>query len=126
MTLRLHIEQLVLHSFDPHDRYAIADAFQQELSRLLAAEILNPEFSAALRQHSNNSRLDADGFAPFGQVIAGMDVVDKLFSPDAQPDQRRLLREGNGYLQKEFPQLDFVKKASILPAASGPARRRPS
>lgn len=62
MTLRLHIEELVLHSFAPNDRHAIADAFQQELSRLLAAEILNPEFSAALRQHSGNSRLDAGAF----------------------------------------------------------------
>ena len=72
MTLRLHIEQLVLHSFAPHDRYAIADAFQQELSRLLAAEILNPEFSVALRQHSNNSRLDA------GTFQAGQDSQPKL------------------------------------------------
>ena len=58
-----------------------------------------------------------------------MDVVDKLFSPldTAQPDQRQILREGNKYLQKEFPQLDFVKKASIAPARPpAPARRRPS
>lgn len=59
---RLHIEELVLHSFAPHDRYAIADAFQQELSRLLAAEIVNPEFSSALMQHSGNGRLDAGAF----------------------------------------------------------------
>ena len=58
-----------------------------------------------------------------------MDVVDKLFSPPdtAQPDQRQILREGNEYLQKEFPQLDFVKKASLVPARpAAPARRPPS
>ncbi len=61
-TLRLHIEELVLHSFAPNDRYAIADAFQMELSRLLAGEMLNPEFSTALTQHSSNYRLDAGAF----------------------------------------------------------------
>jgi len=60
--VRLHIEELVLHSFDPHDRYAIAGAFQQELSRLLTEHLVNPEFSAALAQHSNNGRLDAGAF----------------------------------------------------------------
>lgn len=63
MTVRLHIEELVLHSFDPHDRYAIADAFQQELSRLLSEQLVNSNFSsAALTQHSDNSRLDAGAF----------------------------------------------------------------
>ena len=44
-----------------------------------------------------------DGFAPFGQVVSGMDVVDKVFAypREKEPDQRRLLREGNEYL-KEF------------------------
>jgi hypothetical protein len=60
--IKLHIEQLVLHSFDPHDRYAIAEAFQQELSRLLTEQLVNPEFSPALTQHSSNSRLDAGAF----------------------------------------------------------------
>ena len=84
-------------------------------------------FTQVFINYGDNSRLDVDGFAPFGQVIAGMEVVDRLFSPgDAQPDQRRILREGNDYLQKDFPQLDFVKKASIVPAATAPARRRPS
>lgn len=60
--IRLHIEELVLHSFDPHDRHAIAGAFQQELSRLLTEQSVNPEFSAALSQHSSDSRLDAGAF----------------------------------------------------------------
>jgi len=84
-------------------------------------------FTQIFINYADNSRLDADGFAPFGEVVSGMDVVDKLFSPgDPQPDQRRILREGNQYLQKEFPQLDFVKKATIAPLTAAPARRRPS
>ena len=80
-------------------------------------------FTQIFINYADNSRLDADGFAPFGQVVSGMDVVDKLFSPgETQPDQRRILREGNDYLQKEFPKLDFVKKATIVPATPAPAR----
>jgi peptidyl-prolyl cis-trans isomerase A (cyclophilin A) len=81
-------------------------------------------FTQIFINYGDNSRLDADGFAPFGEVVAGMDVVDKLFSPpDPQPDQRRILREGNAYLQAEFPKLDFVKKATIVPAKpAAPAR----
>jgi peptidyl-prolyl cis-trans isomerase A (cyclophilin A) len=66
--------------------------------------------------YKDNSYLDADGFSPFGQVISGMDVVDKLYSGYGRqnvPDQRRILREGNAYLQAEYPKLDFVKTATI-------------
>ena len=89
----------------------------------------NTRFTQIFVNYGDNSYLDEQGFAPFGQVVSGMEVVDKLFSPprDNEPDQRRILREGNGYLQKEFPQLDFVKKATIVPAgAAAPAPRRPS
>ena len=93
-------------------------------------------FTQIFINYGDNSRLDADGFAPFGEVVTGMDVVDKLFSPpDPQPDQRRILREGNAYLQADFPKLDFVKKATIVPVprsvptptpTTAPAPRRPS
>ncbi len=82
--------------------------------------------------YGDNSYLDEQGFAPFGQVVSGMEIVDKIFSypREGEPDQRRILREGNDYLVKEFPKLDFVKKASIIPATpakpAAPARRRPS
>ncbi len=81
-------------------------------------------FTQIFINYADNSRLDADGFSPFGEVVTGMDVVDKLFSPpDPQPDQRRILREGNAYLQAEFPRLDFVKKATIVPVKpAAPAR----
>ena len=53
--IRLHIEELVLHSFDPHDRYAIADAFQHELSRLLSVQLVNSNIASA-------GRVDAGAF----------------------------------------------------------------
>lgn len=88
----------------------------------------NTRFTQIFINYADNSYLDQQGFAPFGEVVAGMEVLDKIFSPprDNEPDQRRILREGNAYL-KEFPQLDFVKKATIAPAGpAAPARRPPS
>jgi peptidyl-prolyl cis-trans isomerase A (cyclophilin A) len=68
----------------------------------------------------DNNMLDNQGFAPFGQVVSGMDVVDKLYSgygegaPRGQgPDQGRIQREGNAYLTTEFAKLDYIKKATI-------------
>jgi peptidyl-prolyl cis-trans isomerase A (cyclophilin A) len=68
----------------------------------------------------DNSGLDGQGFAPFGQVAQGMDVVDALYkgygegAPRGQgPDQGRIQTEGNVYLIQDYPKLDFVKKATI-------------
>jgi peptidyl-prolyl cis-trans isomerase A (cyclophilin A) len=70
--------------------------------------------------YRDNAGLDPQGFAPFGQVVSGMNVVDTLYGGYGEgaprgpgPDQGRLQMEGNAYLAKEFPQLDFIKKASI-------------
>jgi peptidyl-prolyl cis-trans isomerase A (cyclophilin A) len=68
----------------------------------------------------DNTNLDAMGFAPFGQVTSGMDVVDKIYTgygegaPRGQgPDQGRVQAEGNAYLMKSFPKLDYIKTATI-------------
>lgn len=63
----------------------------------------------------DNSFLDKQGFAPFGEVVEGMSNVDKLHSygKDNVPDQGRIINEGNAYLQKEYPRLDYIKKATI-------------
>ena len=71
--------------------------------------------------YSDNSRLDQMGFAPIARVVEGMDVVDRLYSAYGEgapsgkgPDQGRLQAEGSAYLTKDFPQLDCIKKASII------------
>lgn len=60
--IRLHIEELVLHSFAPNDRYAIADAVERELSRLLAADFDNAGLPPALADSSGRPRVDAGNF----------------------------------------------------------------
>ena len=70
----------------------------------------------------DNVHQDAQGFAPIGKVIIGMEVLDKLYSGYAETSgggmragkQARLFEEGNVYLDKEFPKLDKLVKAEII------------
>ena len=70
----------------------------------------------------DNSRLDRTGFAVFGQVIAGMDaVVDSIYkgygegAPRGQgPSQDSISRQGNTYLIRGFPRLDYVITARVI------------
>jgi peptidyl-prolyl cis-trans isomerase A (cyclophilin A) len=71
--------------------------------------------------YGDNVALDGMGFAPFGRVLEGMDAVDHLFAGygegaprGAGPSQGRIQGEGNAYLAREFPELDFVKRAAIV------------
>ncbi len=73
----------------------------------------------------DNDFLNSQGFAPFGKVSSGMNVVQKLYSgygdgpPRGKgPDQGRLQSEGNAYLMKDFPKMDYIKTATIEMAAA--------
>lgn len=63
----------------------------------------------------DNSRLDATGFAVFGQVTAGMEsVVDSLYKGyPTVPSQDSISRQGNAYLIRSFPKLDYIITARI-------------
>jgi len=74
----------------------------------------NTRYTMVFINLADNSRLDGSGFPPFGQVVSGMEVVDSLYSGYGEkPDQRRMLRQGNAYLQETFPELDYVRTATI-------------
>jgi peptidyl-prolyl cis-trans isomerase A (cyclophilin A) len=71
--------------------------------------------------YADNLQLDGMGFAPFGKVASGMDVVDGLFggygegAPQGMgPSQGRMQTEGNAYLARDFPNLDHVLEATIV------------
>src|SRR5262245_52323553 len=68
-----------------------------------------------------NDQLDQAGFAPFGEVIEGMEVVDSIYSGygdgpprGSGPDASRVNKEGNVYLAREFPRLDSIAHARIV------------
>ncbi|MFQ5701338.1 MAG: peptidylprolyl isomerase [Acidobacteriota bacterium] len=71
--------------------------------------------------YKDNSFLDGQRFAPFGKVVEGMDVVDSLYKGygDAPPrgrgpNQALIQSQGNPYLKKDFPELDYIKSASLV------------
>ncbi|MGQ0503902.1 MAG: peptidylprolyl isomerase [Myxococcaceae bacterium] len=71
-----------------------------------------------------HTNLDSMGFAPFGQVVEGMAVVDKLYNgygegePRGQgPNQMLIQVKGNAYLKSDFPKLDYVKTAKLVTGA---------
>ena len=73
----------------------------------------------------NNTNLDGMGFSPIGKVTEGMEIVDSLYGGYGEgaprgrgPAQHRIQAEGNEYLKKDFPRLDYVKTATIVEPAS--------
>jgi peptidyl-prolyl cis-trans isomerase A (cyclophilin A) len=80
----------------------------------------NTRTSQVFINFGDNANLDSSGFAPFGRVASGMNVVDAINSEYGEgaprgrgPDQGRVQTEGNAYLSKEFGRLDYVKQATI-------------
>ena len=72
--------------------------------------------------YGNNSQLDGPQFTPIGKLVSGMEVVESLYAGygDGPPygngvEQGRFNMEGNAYLQAEFPKLDYIKSAKLVP-----------
>jgi len=72
-----------------------------------------------LRDNARLDTLNGFGFPPFAEVIDGMEVVDSLYSGygvrgGRGPDQDEIAREGNAYLDREFPLLDAIRRAHVV------------
>jgi len=64
----------------------------------------------------NSASLDPQGFAPFGKVTDGMDVVDSLYAGYGEaPQQPMIQSSGNQYLEGQFPKLDYIKSTKVVP-----------
>ena len=65
----------------------------------------------------DNAYLDSQGFAPFGKVTKGMNVVDKLYGgygEDPSNAQSEIQSEGNAFLNAQYPKLDGVITARVV------------
>lgn len=81
----------------------------------------NSRSTQIFANYVNNSRLDPDGFTPFGRVLSGMEVLESLnskYGEEASGQQGRIQQQGNAFLDKAFPGLDSIKKARLLEPAS--------
>ena len=64
----------------------------------------------------DNAGLDGQGFTPFGRVIDGTPVLGALnLEYGEAPDQGAIQARGNSYLRSNFPNLDYIKTARIIP-----------
>jgi homoserine O-acetyltransferase len=69
----------------------------------------------------NSAAHDKEPFVPLGKVIEGMNVADALYSEYGEQSgggirggkQDPLFKEGNKYLKTNYPQLDYIVKATI-------------
>ncbi len=71
--------------------------------------------------YKDNSFLDQQGFSPFGEVVAGMDVVDRLYADygDGPPQgtgvyQAMAMARGGEYYDEQFPELDRILRATLV------------
>ena len=76
----------------------------------------NSRYTMVFINFKDNSYLDSEGFPAFGQVVTGMDIVEKLYSgygDKPSPHQPEMMAQGNAYLEQAWPKLDTIEKATI-------------
>ena len=63
----------------------------------------------------DNPSFDKEGFVPFGRVTSGLETLTNIHAGYGEvPEQERIIRQGNAYLQKNFPDLDYIKSARLV------------
>jgi cyclophilin family peptidyl-prolyl cis-trans isomerase len=107
------------------DRTIPDDPVRQSNTRGTIAYAMTGPNTRATQLYINlvdNSRLDAQGFAPIGRVTSGMEVVDRLYSGYGEKSgggmrggrQGEMLKGGNAWLDAHFPKLDHLLRARII------------
>jgi len=65
----------------------------------------------------DNKSLDGQNFAPFGEVLSGMEIIDRIYAEyKEKPNQGMIQSKGNVYLKKEFPKMTYIKTAKFMSA----------
>jgi peptidyl-prolyl cis-trans isomerase A (cyclophilin A) len=70
----------------------------------------------------NSATHDREPFVPFGRLIAGMEIADRLNAEYGESagggirggKQDPIFQGGNRYLEKHFPHLDYIKRATVI------------
>jgi homoserine O-acetyltransferase len=70
----------------------------------------------------NSTTHDKEPFVPIGRVVEGMEVADALYAGYGEESgsgirsgkQQPLFDGGNAYLEKNFPKLDFIIRATVI------------
>ncbi|HMJ55975.1 MAG TPA: peptidylprolyl isomerase, partial [Polyangiaceae bacterium] len=81
----------------------------------------NSRWAPVVIHTKDNRDLNQVGYAPFGKVIQGMNVVDSLTknagegAPGSKPpDMDKLVHGGNAFLRANYPQMDFLTGVSLM------------
>jgi len=97
-------------------RGTVAYAFKDRNGRTTQAFINLADNSA-----THDAPADGNPFVPFARAIEGMSAADALYADYGEPagggirggKQDVLFKEGNAFLLREFPKLDYIKTATI-------------
>lgn len=93
---------------------AVAESNTRGRITFAATSLPNSRTTQVFINFGDNVNLDGMGFAPFGEVVEGMEVVDAINAEyREQPDQGEIGARGNDYLIEAFPDLDYIVTASI-------------
>jgi len=102
---------------DPRARHNVRGTLTYAATRMINSR--STQLFINLRD--NSETLDPQNFAPLGQVVSGMEVVDDLWAGYGEmapmgpgPDASQIQMQGNDYLQRNFPHLDYIKTATIV------------
>lgn len=76
---------------------------------------------------ADNARLDAEPFAVFAEIVDGIDVIDRLYAGYDESagggmrggKQGRIEAEGNAHLARDFPRLDYIRRARLISSDHG-------
>ncbi len=71
----------------------------------------------------NSPTHDKEPFVPIGRVVEGMDVADRLYAGYGETSgsgiragkQEPIFADGNAWLEKSFPRLDWIRQAVVEP-----------